>query len=216
MNTFTDNGKPALEYEDRGKVWAMRGLSPGTQKVFTLRESERKKLKLTKKDVKPCVTSFKELPKSVKKLDKKNFEKHFLSKDKKCWLILTDRELTNSLRKYVKKVPIENRNTWTCLNQKPWYKYTAHPTPKLLMSSAFKESGPRILSNEINATAVGSVIGIHTDSKLDMRIIHKKLLMFDFNSRIIPREKGLKKIAIKQVNAVLNYLDKNNNGRQYK
>lgn len=214
VNTFTDTGKPALEYEDRGKVWAMRGLSPGTKKVFTLSETERKKLKLTKKDVSPCVTSFRELPKNIKKLDNNSFEKYFVSTDKKCWLIRTDRKLTKPLKKYVQKVPIENRNSWTCLNQKPWYRYKPHPTPKLLMSSAFKKAGPCILRNEINAIAVGSVLGIHTNSNMNIEKLHKKLLGFDFNSRIIPREQGLKKIAIKQVNAVLNYLDERKNGKR--
>ncbi len=211
--SFTESGKLALGYENRGRVWAMRGLSPGSKKIFTLTESERNKFKLSKKDVRPCVTSFKELPIHLKNLDVDNFEKYFISKNKKCWLIKTDKKLTTSLKKYLKKIPKEQRNSWTCLNQKPWYKYRLHPIPKLLMSSAFKESGPRILSNDITAIAVGSVIGIHTASEINISYIHKELQKFDFNSRLIPREQGLKKIAIKQVNAVLNQLV-NKNGKQ--
>lgn len=210
---FTDSGYPALEHENRGRVWAMRGLSPGSKRIFTLSESERLASKLTRKDVRPCVTSFKEIPSSLKVLDKENFEKYFITKNKKCWLIKTDKKLTKSLKKYVQKIPIESRSSWTCQNQKPWYRYKMHPIPQLLISSAFKESGPRILSNEIKATAVGSVIGIHTDSAINIEFVHKKLLRFDFNSRVVPREGGLKKIAIKQVNAALNHL-LNNNGRQ--
>lgn len=214
VKTFTDTGESAIEYENRGSVWAMRGLSPGSQKAFTLIEQERINLNLTKRDVLPCVTSLKALPENLKVLNMVTFKKYFISKNKKCWLIKTDRELTDSLKEYVKNVPIEFRNTWTCENQKPWYKYRLHPTPRLLFSAAFKETGPRILFNKINAIAVGSVIGIHTDSKIDVKILHKKLLDFDFNSRIVPREEGLKKIAIRQVNSVLNHLTKNTNGRK--
>ena len=37
----TDSKSGVLEYAQRGQVWALRGLSPGSQKVFTLTEGER-------------------------------------------------------------------------------------------------------------------------------------------------------------------------------
>ncbi len=211
--SFTDDGKPALGYEERGKVWGMRGLSPGKKRIFTLSEGERIARGLTKRDVRPCVTSLRELPKPLKVLDRQNFNKHFVLKNKKCWLLRTDRILTEALTRYVRSIPKEQRSNWTCLNQKPWYKYKAHPSPKLLMSSAFKKSGPRILLNSIKAVAVGSVIGIHSHSDVSMSVIHKKLRVFDFNSPIVSREQGLKKIAVKQLNAALNHLVKSDNGK---
>lgn len=216
VTSFTANGELALDHEERGKVWAMRGLSPGAKRVFTLTESERVAANLRKQDVRPCVISLRELPTRLKNLSRDNFEKYFVSRNKKCWLIRTDRKPTTSLRKYIRGVPLEKRNSWTCQNQKPWYKYKPHPIPKLLMGSAFKKSEPRILSNDIKAVAVGSVIGIHTRSEVDMKVLHEKLRRFDFSSRIVPREEGLKKIAVKQVNTVLNYLVMRKNGRQEK
>ena len=38
---LTGSNLKVLPYEDRGDIWALRGLSPGTQKVFTLTEGER-------------------------------------------------------------------------------------------------------------------------------------------------------------------------------
>jgi hypothetical protein len=212
--SLTENGKPELEYEDRGRLWAMRGLSPGSKKIFTLTEKERFALNLTKKDVRPCITSLRDLPINIKILHWNNFDKYFIAKDKKCWLIRTDKKTTNSLKEYIGKIPAKRRNNWTCLKQRPWYRYRAHPVPKLLMSSAFKESGPRILMNRVKAIAFGSTIGIHTKIDLDIHRIQKKLREFDFNSRIISRDKGLKKIAIRQLNSVLNGMVEINNGKK--
>jgi hypothetical protein len=41
------------------------------------------------------------------------------------------------------------------------------------------------------------------------------LSRFDFDSKIIPREKSLKKIAVKQVNAALNHLLKDSDGSKH-
>ena len=211
VNSFTEDGEEALDYQERGEVWAMRGLSPGSKNVFTLTEEERKKYNLSKNDVRPCVTSFKELPGSLIILNNRNFEKYFVSQNRKCWLIKTDKKMSERLKKYVKNVPADKRNSWTCKNQEPWYRFNLHPSPMILMSSAFKASGPRIIKNEIKAIAVGSVVGIHSNERINIDLIHMKLLEFDFKSRIVSREEGLKKVAIKQVNTVLNNLLENKN-----
>ncbi|HUI29356.1 MAG TPA: Eco57I restriction-modification methylase domain-containing protein [Candidatus Acidoferrales bacterium] len=207
--SFTESGQSPLEHGTRGRVWAMRGLSPGTNKVFTLTEGERVEANLTKKDVRACIISLKELPSKLTVLDNANFKKYFVSKNKKCWLIRTDKKPTSALKKYLRKIPEEKRSTWTCQNQTPWYRYKPHRAPKLLFGPAFKKANPLILFNKIKAIAVGSVIGIHTQSIENMNALHKKLRKYDFSSRLVPRDRGLKVIAVKQVNTVLNSLVKN-------
>ena len=65
-----------LEYAKRHKdTWALRGLSPGSQKLFTLTEGERIHYGLAKTDVVPCVTTLKEVPSSLKALTKASFKK---------------------------------------------------------------------------------------------------------------------------------------------
>ncbi len=160
----TESGKDILAYSSRGEVWARRGMSPGTQKVFTLTETERKAKGLRKyRDVIPCVTSMMGLPRSVKKLNDKTFEKYFLKTDKKCWLIKsTQKNISERLRKYLKNVPPEKRDTWTCRKQRPWYSYEKLSLPTFLLHSGFVKTGPKVLLNEIKAQAVGSVYGINT------------------------------------------------------
>jgi hypothetical protein len=191
----------------------MRGLSPGAKTIFTLTEAERMKANLTKQDVRPCIISLRDLPSEFKVLNLKNFQKYFISKNKRCWLIRSDKTLTLRLMMYLQTIPLEERSSWTCRNQQPWYKYRPHPAPSLLMSSAFKKYEPLILYNKIKAVAVGSTIGIHTRSVLDMIALQDKLRRFDFSSRLIPREEGLKKIAINQVNSILNSMVQTNNGK---
>tara|TARA_R100001086_G_scaffold80289_2_gene39141 strand:+ start:1069 stop:1746 length:678 start_codon:yes stop_codon:yes gene_type:complete len=62
----------------RGRPRAMRGLSPGTQKVFTLTEAERARLGLAVgRDVVPCVTSLRLLGADACELDRPTFEAAF-------------------------------------------------------------------------------------------------------------------------------------------
>src|SRR5690242_6174666 len=57
---------------------AMRGLSPGTQKVLTLTEGERVRCGLTiGRDVVPCVTTLQDLPTGVKELTEAAFRRYY-------------------------------------------------------------------------------------------------------------------------------------------
>jgi len=86
--------KPLLPYEDRGQIWALRGMSPGTQKVFTLTEGERIHAGLTHADVLPCVTTLRGLPRTITRLTPEIFRKRFVNAGSKCWLIRSHEEFS--------------------------------------------------------------------------------------------------------------------------
>jgi predicted RNA methylase len=207
-NGINESGTYILPYSPRGEVWARRGLSPGTQKVFTLTEDERKKAKLTHKDVRPCITTMKSLPRTVKKLNKKTFKKYFVDAGQRCWLIRsTDKKISRRLRKYLNNVHEDVRNTYTCVNHDPWYSYEKFSIPKFLFHSGFVKEGPKVLTNEIKAQAVGSVYGVLSKiriKKKDKKDLTKFLLSYDFEKKIVPHANELKKVEVKQLNNVLN------------
>jgi hypothetical protein len=72
-----------LQYLKRSEIQesgprAVRGLSPGTQKVLTLTEGERVRSGLTiGRDVVPCVTTLRDLPPGVKELDDATFRRYY-------------------------------------------------------------------------------------------------------------------------------------------
>ena len=72
---------------------AVRGLSPGTQKVLTLTEAERVRHGLVVgEDVVPCVTSLRTIGADVSKLDDDTFRAVYRDAGQKCWLIRSDRD----------------------------------------------------------------------------------------------------------------------------
>ena len=209
LKNLTDTELSPIDYENRGSIWGLRGLSPGTQKVFTLTEQERKQYKLTRKDVRPCVTTFKHIPDHINILNRHSFEKYFINKNQKCWLIRTDKKLTPNLSSYVTNVPVQIRDTWTCNNRDSWYKYRQHPVPQLMVTSTFKSKRPQIVINTIKAVAVGAAMGIHSNKSINVKLLQNKLIASRFYDRILAYENGLKKIAVRQMNAVLNNICQN-------
>lgn len=195
---------PMLEYTKRGEIWAMRGLSPGTQKVFTLTEKERNDNHLKLRDVLPCITSLKECPESLKTLNETSFENCFVRTNQRCWLIRSGRPLSNNLKKYLRCIPKERRNTSTCNNRKKWYLFKYPPVPEILYSSGFIKQGPKMLINKIGAIAVGSVHGIHAEHKINKDRIRRYLSKINFGKRVVPHSGRLKKIEVKQMNSALN------------
>jgi len=193
-----------LQYEDRGSVWALRGLSPGTQKVFTLTEEERIKHGLTLKDVVPCVTTLKSVPKKLYSLTEKNFHKFFVSAGAKCWLIRSNEPLSLRLKKYLGRITADKRNTYTCKNRRPWYKYSPHPAPQLLYNSGFTIKGPRFVVNKVKARTIGGVHGIHSKEKLKVQRLRSYLSSIMFEKQVVPHSGALKKIEVCQMNGVLN------------
>ena len=202
---IADSRQGVLDYEKRGKVWGLRGLSPGSQKIFTLTEGERVRNGLSKRDVVPCVTTLRNVPRDVLRLSRSAFEKYFVSAGRRCWLIRSCQEKwSDSLDAYLESVPAKSRQNYTCTNQTPWFKYLAHPVPQILVSSGFTEFGPKILINSIRASAVGSVWGVHGKARVSLRRLQAYLLKVNFEKRVVAHAKTLKKVEVKQLNAVLN------------
>jgi hypothetical protein len=194
-----------LPYSPRGSVWARRGISPGGQKTFALTDKARRQAGLSRRDVLPCVTTLRHLPPEVKELNRRSFERHFVSAGKRCWLIKS--AVPNpSMRilRYLSSIPARDRRTHACQHQKPWYRYEFVPAPRLLLLSGFMRRGPKVLTNAIRAQPVGSVYGIHTGrSRLPIRALRKFLADFNFERRIVAHAGTLRKVEVAQVNSVL-------------
>lgn len=201
---ISGNSSAILTHSPRGQIWARRGLSPGSQKLFTLTEAERIEGGLTRRDVIPCVTTFRHLPNSLEELNERAFRKHFVSAGLRCWLIRsTTTHISKRLKSYLDRIPVKLRETYTCINQEPWYAYEEVPIPKLLFHSGFMEFGPKIVVNTVRAQAVGSVYGIHSKSRFSVRDLQAHLLHFNFENRIVPLAKTLLKVEVRQLNSVL-------------
>ena len=202
--------KAALDYEKRGKIWATRGLSPGSQKVFTLTESERKQFGLHKTDVVPCVTTLRHVPKSLRVLSRPAFKKHFIDAGEKCWLVRSDLdERSTRVNAYLESVPTEERATVTCATRELWFQFRMPSASSLLFSSGFTRFGPKILINSVNARCVGSVTGIHSGGEIAVRALQAYLLKINFEKRVVGHARLLKKVEIKQLNSVLNSFSRN-------
>ncbi|MDD1778671.1 MAG: Eco57I restriction-modification methylase domain-containing protein [Candidatus Helarchaeota archaeon] len=195
-----------IKYERRSTVWAMRGLSTGSQKIFTLTETERLKFGLWKSDVRPCVTSLRNVPKTLRRLTAAAFAKHFVFAARRCWLIRSDRPLNKRLKKYLRGIPPSDRKNYTCTNRRAWYSFKAHPVPRILYGSGFILYGPKILINDIGAIAIGSVHGIHSDRRFDAQKLRTRLLQIDFEKRVVAHAGSLRKIEIGQMNSILKIL----------
>ncbi len=205
LKSMTGSNRQVLPYENRGNLWAMRGMSPGTQKVFTLTEGERIHFGLAHDDVLPCVTSLREVPPDRSHLSQSTFREWFIHTDAKCWLIRSHTDaFSKRLQNYLDSIPEALRDTWTCTSRQPWYKYPLFKAPRLLVSTGFTSFGPKILINSIKAHAVGSVCGIYAKGKYDWSRLRDYLIGIDFEKRVVPHAKLLKKIEIRQLNAVLN------------
>lgn len=214
----TGSKEQVLDYARRGDTWALRGLSPGSQKVFTLTDSERIRAGLRKSDVVPCVTSLRHVPRGLRVLSRSGFQKHFVEGGEKCWLIRSNEKRRSvKLRAYLEAVPPEKRQTFTCTSRDPWFKYQQHPVPQILFSSGFTAFGPKILINSVGARAVGAVTGIHSKKKLSLRALQDHLLNIDFEKRVVGHARLLKKVEVRQLNAVLNAFSgqKKKNGRNH-
>ena len=194
-----------LPYEDRGDIWALRGMSPGSQKVFTLTEGERIHAGLYLDDVLPCVTSLRAIPDSLSALTSSAFQKRYVSAGERCWLIKSHADLSPRLHRYLAHVPYSLRDTWTCTTRRPWYRYDLHPNPSILVATGFTEFGPKVALNHAGAYAVGSVCGIHSNGRIrSLWQLRDFIKGINFERRVVAHSGCLKKIEIRQLNAVLN------------
>ncbi len=202
---ITDSKKGLLDYAKRGKIWALRGLSPGSQKIFTLTEGQRVRSGLSKSDVVPCITSMRNIPRNLRTLSHDTFRKYVVGAGERCWLIRSNEEARSvALDTYLEYVPSEHRQNYTCQHQEPWFNYEPHPVPQILFSSGFTKFGPKVVVNSVGARAVGSVLGVHGKTKIRVRRLQNYLLRINFEKRVVAHARKLKKVEVKQLNSVLN------------
>jgi len=207
----TDTGKEVLPYIVGGEIKAQRGFSPGSQKIFVLTEGIRVRHGIGKKDVIPCVTSFRNIPVDVSILNEKNFKKFFIDNKAKCWLLDTEKKVSDTVKAYLDSIPEDGKNTWTCQNRDIWYKYKIPKIPKILFSSGFVRIRPKMMKNSVGAVAVGSVFGIISEKRIPRsNMLLEYLKSYDFEGRVVHHAGSLRKIEVNQMNWVINqYYNKN-------
>jgi len=197
---------PVLAYAERDEdAFGLRGLSPGGQDIFVLTEEERLHFALRKvRDVTPCVTSLRHLARDLTTLDHKAFERYYVAAGKRCWLIRSDRKsLSLELDAYLASVGTRWEAYSTCTSRVTWWEYKPHPQPALLFSSSFVGSGTKVLVNGCGAIAVGSVYGVISRAEKSVAAIAHKLRAYDFEQRVVSHSNNLKKVEVRQLNAVL-------------
>lgn len=200
-----------ISYEQGSdKCKALRGLSPGGQEIFVLTEEERLFYSLKKgRDVRPCVTSLRTLEMEMLLLDKESFEHRYVRAGARCWLIRSDLDKHSAeLAQYLESIPPAAWKRYsTCTNRETWWRYRPHPAPAILVASGFTQKAPKILVNEVGAVAVGSVYGVLlADAGTTVYEVANRLRSFDFHERLVHHSNGLKKLEVKQLNAVLSEL----------
>lgn len=188
----------------RGMPRAVRGLSPGTQKVLTLTEGERVRNALEiDVDVVACVTTLRHVPPDIREIDQKLFRAHFRDPGQKCWLLRTDREPSRALQAYLSAVPADEYQTATCLEREEWWKFKMPDVPAMLMSQSFRGGFPKAVRNTIGARAVGGVCGVYNISQEQADWLTDEVDTIDIRDRIVAHSNGLRKIEINQLNTLL-------------
>ena len=204
LPTVTGSKARPLAYADRGNLWATRGLSPGTQDVFTLTEGERIHAGLRRSDVYPCVTTLRHLPSSLTTLNASVFRTRYVEAGHKCWLVKSDAKcMSDRLRDYLNAIPESRRMTATCLNRETWFTYTLPDIPDLLVSSGFVSRSPKTIVNSVGAVPVGGVHGVHGVPTGSRRALQSYISTVNLATRIVAHSGNLRKIEIKQLNALL-------------
>lgn len=183
---------------------AKRGLSPGTQKVLTLTEAQRRNHSLRKDgDVVPCITSLRHLSEELADLDEDTFRKHYVEEGRRCWLIRTDHEPSAELSAYIESVPVEERQTKTCLNRPEWWRFKMPEVPSMLFAQGFRGRFPKVVKNVVGGYAVGGVCGIYNADEDVVDELTGGLGGMDLRDRVVAYSSGFYKIEINQINALL-------------
>jgi hypothetical protein len=214
-NGVVDHPSGVLTHSDRGWLWAMRGISPGSQKIFCLTEGERLHHGLSRRDVVPCVTSLRQVPRHLSQLTFRAFERHFVRAGARCWLIKSHKgTCSKAIKAYLNSIPPAEHDNYTCNSREPWYRYAMHPIPRLLVSSGFTDTGPKVLINSVGAQAIGAVTGVHSNRAVACRCVQQHLRNVEFDDLIVPHAKSLKKVEVRQLNTVLNAYTKKSHGEK--
>lgn len=189
---------------DRRGPRAVRGLSPGTQRLLTLTEGERIHFGLSPgRDVVPCVTTLRNLPADLARLDTDGFSRHYRNSGEKCWLVETGGEPAPALSRYLDSRPEAERQTATCLERKTWWRFSMPPVPSVLMAMSFRGPFPKFVENAVGARAVGGVCGIYDLNPGETAELAAAAAKVDLRQRVVAHSKGLHKIEINQLNAFL-------------
>jgi hypothetical protein len=183
---------------------AKRGLSPGSQAVFVLQESQRARLGLeVGRDVAACVTTLRRVPYSLRVLDEAAFNKYYRDADARCWLIRTDQTPSPRLAAYLNSIPEELRLSSTCRTRARWWQFSTPEPPEILVSQSFKATPtPKAMDNRVGAVAVGGVAGVYgTGGQTTnlLALLHRE----DIVDRLVPYANELHKIEIGQLNSLL-------------
>jgi hypothetical protein len=211
--SVTSSTTGLIKYSKRSDIrrpgpFAKRGLSPGTQKVLTLTESERARLGLRiDRDVVRCITTLRHAPFGVPALTKRFFERHYVKAGEKCWLVNVGlRTISDRLRAYFDSVPPARYQTSTCLNRKEWWKFIMPQIPDVLVSTGFTKQYTKAVANTAKVHAVGSVCGIYKVGRNKKKMIAEKLRKANLGDGVVAHSNGLRKIEINQLNTVLNQI----------
>ncbi|WP_066806376.1 Eco57I restriction-modification methylase domain-containing protein [Sphingomonas asaccharolytica] len=184
---------------------AVRGLSPGSQQIFTLTEAQRARYGLAvEQDVIRCVTSLRHFPPTSGELDEEAFDRHFRYAGQRCWLLNVADEPSARLHAYLDSIDDDAQQaTSTCRERPVWWKFKMPPVPDLLVATSFKGPIPKICSNSIGARAVGGVAGIYGLTVEATQAFMTAVSDLDIRDRIVAHANGLRKIEINQLNALL-------------
>jgi hypothetical protein len=184
---------------------AVRGLSPGTQKVFVLTEGERARLGLQPgRDVLRCATTLRHLPPGHSDLDAPTFDRFYREAGARCWLVNpAAAEAEGPLRAYLDSVDPRDYATSTCLERDTWWNYKMPATPTALVATCFKSDTPKAVLNSAGALAVGGLAGLHGADPHWARQFLAHLASLDLRERIVAHANRLMKIEIGQLNTLI-------------
>lgn len=184
---------------------AVRGLSPGSQQIFTLTEAQRARYGLAvDQDVIRCVTSLRHVPPTLGKLDEEAFDRHFRLAGQRCWLINVANDPSPRLQAYLDSIDADAQQaTSTCRERPVWWKFKMPSVPALLVATSFKGPIPKICGNSVGARAVGGVAGIYGLTVEAGQAFITSIADLDIRDRIVAHANGLRKIEINQLNALL-------------
>jgi hypothetical protein len=181
----------------------MRGLSPGSQKVFMFTEAERARLGLKPgRDVIKSVSSMRPLGEEVTDLTEKVFDEVYRKGGRRCWIVNTRRAPSPVLIDYLDSVPVEERSTKTCLGRSVWWQFEMPSAPSVLVATSFKGTRPKFAKNSAKVIAVGGVAGITGDAdEIDFAL--QRLATTSLTDRIVAHANGLFKVEINQLNTLI-------------
>jgi hypothetical protein len=205
LRSPTLSAKRPLPYETCSPAaYARRGLSPGDQKVFLMNETQRVASNLEiGRDVVRAVSSFRHIESDQMNLTENFFQTHFIGAGAKCWLVKPSASPSKPLADYLEIFGTKCRDNATCRKRDVWWQFNMPPVPEILYASGFRGVRPKSMINDIEAIAVGSVCGIHIESRTLVRKVFDRIRSLDFSAQVVAMSRGFTKVEINQMNGVV-------------